>query len=79
MSKAELPTFLGGDYANLAWEDLRPKELIIATVSSAMRAEKAHAVAMAQAQAAASLGDILVEREFRDSARLLAAMAQTLQ
>lgn len=77
MTKAEIPTFLGGDYADLAWDDLRPRELLLATVSSSVRAEKAKVVAMAQADAAAELGDITLERQYRNSARILASMTET--
>jgi hypothetical protein len=77
MARAEIPTFLGGDYANLAWDDLQPRELVMATVSSSVRAEKAKTVAIAQADAAAELGDTVEERQYRNSARILAAMTQT--
>ena len=75
MTKPELPTFLGGEFANLAWEDLNPQELIRATVSSMVRAEFAYAVSLRQISAAEELfeNDQLIA--YRNTALTLASMS----
>ena len=58
MAFESLPTHLGGKYKNLAWEDLNPYELTLASCGSYVKAQALLPLAEGQIAAAEELGDI---------------------
>ena len=72
MSYHDFPTHLGGELADLAWEDLTPHELALSAAGTTVKAGAVAMLAYEQAATALKQGDAAHYVAYRDIAEVLA-------
>ena len=72
MTIPNFPTHLGGELANLSWEDLNPHELALSAAGTTVKAAAIALLAYEQAEVAKGLGRKQDSTAYRDIADVLA-------